>query len=90
MHPKPRETQIASFYVVPLFLDPIAYGILRFCNLVGGGGGGWAIYQKEKLMKFATNNIADSTSKHAELYAVDFSTFRNMTSQSYPRTEGNE
>ena len=64
---------------------------------MGGGGGrrglfwpgsrergyGWRIE-----LKFGTNNGSDHISKHGKFYAIDFSTFRDMTSQKCPFQNG--
>ena len=53
--------------------NPIAYGILRFRQLRGGGGGAfWPRPKKQGYgyliaFKFATNNGTDDTSKHGNL-----------------------
>ena len=63
-------------------------GILRFCQLRGGGAF-WPIPRKQGYgyridLKFATNNGTDDTSKHAKFKGIGCSTFRDMTPQKFP------
>ena len=75
-------------------INPVTYGILRFCQLGGGGGGAfWPESTKQSYgykidLKFSTNNGTDDTSKHAKYKVIGCSTFRDMTSQKFPLQKG--
>ena len=64
--------------------NPITYGILR-SYLQGGGVGFLTLVLKRRLwltdLKFGTNNGIDNTNNFAKFELIDFSTFRDMTSQ---------
>ena len=78
-----------------VYINPITYDILRFCQLRGGRRG-WAFrlgprkqgYGYRIDLKFATNNGTDDTSKHAKFKVIGCSTFRDTTSQKVPFQKG--
>ena len=68
--------------------NPIFYGILKFCQLLGRGAF-WPRARKQGYgcrihLEISTNNGMDDTSKHAKFKVIGCSTFRDMMSQKFP------
>ena len=74
---------VQNHVTVDLMLNPITYGILRFCQLHVWGAFGPRPrkqgYGYRINLKFATNNGMDDTSKHVKFKVIGCSTFRDMT-----------
>ena len=78
--------------IVGTQFNPVPYGILRFRQLQEVGAF-WPGPRKQGYgylidMKFGTNNGINNTSKYAKFEIIYFSTFRNMTSQSFLLQKG--